>query len=1355
MRRGSPRRFTLTGLVLTTLVLAPAPAHASDEFPDPDPVVGRIVPRAGTAAGAFATANSNCAGAACDTVWVGHSNAGPGGAFLGVGVGGVWDFDTGIAGTDSTQGWQRYAYFYTLGGQRPALDRPEWALDYGNMICEGNTNLWHARDLAGRKYVRFNAIGAWHADDMAGVKKKLNDGAEPSAVPIAGARSAWCGLRASGDMHAVDPITGNGLNGDIQHLRGSASVSNPDFPGYCNLWDQMLYKDFASTGTGTIEFRVRTDLSTFIDNALAPEITGWFNPDPTSLANFVGNPADSFMVYVGSPNENAYDTNRRWFSEVLDVSLPYQELFAVSGHYPFVTPDTLISRAFSALAPVTGNVRVVFRVKTNRARADMSTGTATGFNSKDGAAVLDQVKVDAGPTYGFDAISDVTARELVPNLAAAGGAWVTTGKPAPPTFHIDNVGALLYEDLCGGVGSPVRQCNLAGNVLVGGDADHGNQFTDEVFQGFESPTIDLAVRTAAPGTKNAQGIDRETALRTVVVMDYDLYSGFMGLDQSVFWYFGGRFHGPTNVQPQSGNRCWSPTVFYPIPIWNPDPLCFHQTDNISSLGLPGGAMDSLRLKIATFTQFWRYGGSDLGNTRGTYFDNFRAGFVRAAGSALLSQDLSNKYQDQFPFNEGPAPADNAAFDTTTALVRTGLNIVNPPCDPGVVAGDSIVAASVYVGDGVTTGVRLDLVFRIDPGPANYTTKGFRTSALVNRDPAHPFFATYLANNGPFGTPGGHGPTWNRNVWNSARMDSAELNLYPIVSRGINIPASPNWMGTLHEQDPNFLTLGIAKNVCFLVDPAGVTSSTNIECDGTPPPGYGGAAGTSREGTKILPDGWFTPGTHVEYFLRRSTIESPGTAQLLFDTTRVYPQDPGGSTDYDQERWSSFDVLPDMWKSTRYGGTGLACFLMIDGADRRGADPAYRGAADTLGYGKGNGATSGWKGLGPGSDPNDPAGFVAANLGQYGLKYDHYDIRAAENTEAGHPGVRLASNTGAIALKGDKSGPSAAMLAAFYTTVLHLAGDLDRHTLHDHFECGEGANDVALYEGFLAGATPSNRRGLWLSGDGIMADGSLWSDNGTVLLPFLSDTFGSTLTADSYKAYSNAQAFTVGMVPTAFWAHPGRIYGLYNICTVQTDVLALVPTVDGATEAAQYQNLGPGPWTASIFRPTNENAGRSFRTLIDGFDLSNVRGNYASFGQIATLPGTDVGRMAWFDDVWSGLFQACARPGPIVGIGDLPGRDGTVFANAVLGAMPNPAFVGRNVTLRFSVAVAREITLRIYNVAGREIKRLSAKADAGPNTLLWDGTLSNGAHAAAGVYFYSVDGIEPGGRASKMILLSSR
>jgi hypothetical protein len=1331
----------------------------------PEMPVLRALPRIPTpTAPRFGTANSDCAGAACDTVWIGHSNAGPGGAFLGVGVGGVWDFDTGIAGTDSTQGWAFWVLPVNFGATRPIADRLEWARDYGNNINKGDQNLWDARLLAGRKFVKTGVAGAWHADGMGGVKRNLADPFEPSATPIAGARSAWCGLRESGNTHpdGLDALTGNYLNGDIINTVGGIGTL-PEFPGYCNQWDQMLYKDFSgSTGAGSVSFRVRTDMSNFVDTVAGG--TGWFNPspEPELLANFVNNPADSFMVYVGSPNDVAYDVNRRWFSEVLDLARPHQQLFRVSGLYPFVAADTVISRNYAGIDP--GTIRVVFRVKTNRIRSDMSTGTTTGFNSKQGAALIDEVSVDGGAAEGFETTGQIKARSLIPDLASPAGAWATTGRPAHDYQHVENVLAsgLAYADLCGAIGTPGRICNLTGNVMLPGNHDDANHVIPcgpspmtENYLVAESPTIDLAVRTAAPGTKNGQGIDQATAARVSATVRHDFYSGNMDLDESIFYRYGIRAHGPAFVSPVSGRRVWSGTLFVGSILFNPDPLCYIETYGVNALGATIGSQDSLRVNLGIITQGYRFGGTNLGNTEGTYFDNVRLGLIRGAAPEIAGS-IWHQFQDQFPWNEGVPPGDNAGFDTTAALMNTGLNIVAPASDPGVVAGDSIYVSAPYAGNGVSTGVRLDLVFRIDPGPGNHVVKGNRTSALVNRDPAHPFFATYLAANGAFGTPGGHGGTWNRHVWNSARMDSAEINLYPIVSRNIGNPASPGWMSTLHEADPNFATLGISKNVCFLVDPNGPADESNITCSGTPPAVYGPVSGTTKEGTKILPDGWFTPGSHIEYFVRRSTLEAPAVASLLFDTTRVFPQDPTGLADFDADRWHSVDVLPDMWKSTRFGGAGMGCLLIVDDNDRRGAEQAILGAADTLGYGKDNGAKKGWKGLGPGSDPNDPAGFVAANHGQAGMNFDLYEIRAAESAEAGHPGVRLATNAGAIAAKGDKSGPSAAMLATFYTTVLHSAGDLSSNTLHDGFDSQEGADDITLYDNWITGATSTNRRGLWLSGDGIMEDGTFVSDNGTVLLPFLNNRFGASLAAENYKVYSGSSANTVGFLPLAFWSHPGRVYGFNHSCTVLADVLLVESTVNGALAAAQYQAMGGGTeFTSSVYRPTG--SGREYRTLIDGFDLANLRGNYANLGQIATLPGTDIGRISWFDDVVTQHFQMCARRGPILGIGDLPGFDGESFANLNLGASPNPAFAAKTVTLRFTLARAGDVTVRIFNVAGREVARIARPAVAGRNDIPWDGTLSTGVRAPAGVYFYRVDGVEfePGSAPNKMVLLGAR
>jgi hypothetical protein len=1354
------------------LALGATTASATDSPLQPD--LGIVKAMRGGAAvggGAFGTANSNCAAATCDTVWIGHSNAGPGGAFLGVGVGGKWDFDTGIAGTDSSQGWTFNSLFFrNAPATTPLAQRLAFARDFGNSINQGDQNLWNARTTAGRKFVKTGVVGAWHADGMSGVKLNVSDANEASAQPIAGSRSAWCGLREAGNTNAdaLDALTGNYINGDlIANIDASGIGALPEFPGYCNLWDQMLYKDFTGQpSTGTISFRVRTELSNFVDTIALG--SGWMNPfpEPELMANFVNNPADSFMVYVGSPTEVAYDTNRRWFSEVLNLGLPYAEIFAVSGTFPFVNNDTLITAPYSGVTA--GTIRVVFRVKTNRVRSDQTTGVLTGFNTKTGAALLDEVSVNGGTAEGFETTAKIKARSLVNldagGITAAGGAWATTGRPPHQYQHVENVLAsgLAYADLCGGIGAPTRTCNLVGNVLVAGNHDDPNHIIPsgptpptENYMRAESPTVDLAVRTAAPGTKNGQGIDQQTASRTTAVFQYDFYSGHLGLDESVFYRWSLTAHGPAFVQPISGTRVWSGALYNTTIYFNPDPFCYIDIWSLGSIGATIGQLDSMRVAVSTYTQGYRFGGQNLGNPEGMYWDNLRLGLVRGGEVPTLSTDLWHVLQDQFPWNEGVAPGDNAGFDTTAALMRTGLNIVTPPADPGVVSGDSIYAISPYTGDGIATGVRMDLVFRIDPGPGNYVVKGNRASALVNRDPAHPFFAQYLANNGPYGTPGGHGATWNRHVWNSARMDSAEANLYPIVARGIGGPATPGWMSTLHESDPKFGALGISKNVCFLVDPNGAADDTNIECTGTPPAVYGAVSGVTTEGTKILPDGWFTPGTHIEYFLRRTTLEAPGVVSILFDTNNVFPQDPTDMNDFDADRWFSVDVLPDMWKSTRFGGAGLACMLMVDGNDRRGAERALMGAADTLGYGKNNGAKKGWKGVGPGSDPNDPAGFVAANNGQAGLNFDLYEIRASESAEAGHPGVRLATNTGAIAGKGDKSGPSASMLNNLYTTVLHAAGDLNDKTLHDAFDSQEGADDITLYDTWVTGATAANRRGLWLSGDGIMEDATINSDDGTVLLPFLNNRFGASLQAENYKAYSGSAATTVGFLPLASWAHPGRVYGFNHLCTVLADVLLVESTVDGATAAAQYQALGGGTeFSSSVYRPLG--ASREYRTLFDGFDLLNLRGHYANLGQIATLPGTDIGRLSWFDDVTTAHFQICARRGPIVSAGDLPGADGGRFANVNLGAYPNPAFAAKNVTLSFTLAKAQNITVRIFNVAGREVAEIAHKGIEGRNDIKWDGKLSSGAKAAAGVYFYRVDGIEfgQGSAPSKMILLSS-
>src|SRR4029079_18726285 len=94
---------------------------------------------------------------------------------------------------------------------------------------------------------------------------------------------------------------------------------------------------------------------------------------------------------------------------------------------------------------------------------------------------------------------------------------------------------------------------------------------------YESPTINLAVRNAAPGTKNSQGIDQQTASRASAVLDYDWYTGFSNPSaQSVFIFAGAKGYAPNLFfQPVSTTPIWGRILEASTITYNNDPVCFH------------------------------------------------------------------------------------------------------------------------------------------------------------------------------------------------------------------------------------------------------------------------------------------------------------------------------------------------------------------------------------------------------------------------------------------------------------------------------------------------------------------------------------------------------------------------------------------------------------------------------------------------------------------------------------------------------------------------------------------------------------------------------------------------------------
>ena len=90
-------------------------------------------------------------------------------------------------------------------------------------------------------------------------------------------------------------------------------------------------------------------------------------------------------------------------------------------------------------------------------------------------------------------------------------------------------------------------------------------------------------------------------------------------------------------------------------------------------------------------------------------------------------------------------------------------------------------------------------------------------------------------------------------------------------------------------------------------------------------------------------------------------------------------------------------------------------------------------------------------------------------------------------------------------------------------------------------------------------------------------------------------------------------------------------------------------------------------------------------------------------------------------------------------------------NYLYQSRPNP-FSSR-ATVRFSLASAGEVSLMVVDVAGRRVKTLmQGAAPAGENTVVWDGTDSQGKPVGGGIFWVQLttrDGFSSG---KKMLVL---
>jgi len=1363
-----------------------------------------------------------------DTFWIGHVTGTGGQLPYHVGRGpfrpglsrdGMWDFEWTADHPDSMQGWMPVTRPNNrTAGTLPDNQRPWMALDYGNRM--------NATPKQGHTY---GIISAWHADGGVTVPDAANAGATPLWSPLGGGKSAWCGIRAGDDVAYMDPITLNPINGEALQIQpwDGVHTTQKNFPGYANQWDQMLYRDVmvADGGDLTVSFKYRTYMSTGLDNT-STRCTGWFQYDPLYVGspNFISStgagktqPIDSFMVYVGVPTDSAlvtrsdastapiFDLQRRWFSEVIKIDAPFKEILSTFGQdsayrtsaRTINVPSGTIQPMLDAIAGADGIIRVVFRIKTNTFFAD-ETGSGGFQDWGYGAVLLDDVDISGtGVTphvqSGFESASEINNEIEGPEAGFPGTGrgyaynyWHATGKPPQMYCHTHplaggDIGGgnvyqpLAYDDECGPPDSPLRFCNIHDVVVSTGNHDDyeaaggasGTAFR-ETRQGMLGPAINLCV---PPSGENSCGLDAAHLNTTDDWhLSYDMYGGiFNTLSNGNTWMWSVQSWPGAQA---NGSKVWGDVPFPNLLIsWPGGCLTDYEmlkTDGMIQTSNPNGIPDSIRIFMGREQRCISWGvTTGCSATGGHYYDNISVGFPPNIAGAVdkIAVDIWQWINDAFPANETAGLPGTAAFDTCAAHLMTGINIAQTV---GSTLRFNIPGDSIYVFSSHPSSnpYRLDLIFRIYPGPGNYLVAGNVASGLKRR-PDQPaaatsgdgsFWGEYMLDPGLFAK-GAHVGSWNPDTWNSARCDTGETNLFPVNGRQANINNLQlnRWQSTYHEEDGKYAILGILKNKCFLIDTLGALTSVNITCSSVPAwllnpaiaarAGYNGQQQT-REFTKILSDGLLTAGSHVEYFFRQSDEATPSLFVMCPDTNLIGRQDH--ESNYDAHRWQQFGILPDRWKDVAYGGLGSACLLALDYNDRRGNERALISLGDSIGMSSAvkYGAHNGWYCTGAYTAPDGTHDYwnedVGA-LGQYdavggmgagkitiwkhggnpGTTFDFYQVKAAEssNTGCGGIGARLATKgTGLAAGKDGRQAPTPEMLRTYYKLIYLMSGDLNWSVLGPVTD--RGSNDVGILTDFLTyGADYQHPRGLWVMGDGFVESET---NSGGAHLAFLTDYLACSLRNPSYYALADAAVLFPDLIATSVVSPENHIFTVQNSCVWTNDVLAVNESVPGAAAADYYQDLGPnGPYVASVYAPSS--AAHPYVTLVDGYDLMHLRARYGD---------TSIGRQVYFMDVLVNVFGSICpfTPTPTI---DVPENTaGNVdFLENVWG---NPMRAGGAAIVSFSLAKKDRVEIKVYDVAGRLVRTLADRSfEAGPQQVRWDGTSDQGQRVARGVYFTQV------------------
>ncbi|MDI6809306.1 MAG: T9SS type A sorting domain-containing protein [Candidatus Eisenbacteria bacterium] len=489
------------------------------------------------------------------------------------------------------------------------------------------------------------------------------------------------------------------------------------------------------------------------------------------------------------------------------------------------------------------------------------------------------------------------------------------------------------------------------------------------------------------------------------------------------------------------------------------------------------------------------------------------------------------------------------------------------------------------------------------------------------------------------------------AWHSARADTAQKR---------TILAPDIWMGAFHEADPNY----------------GLASGR-----------WGG------EGNDILPDGLFTSGTHVDYYVSTNCEGSANSFEMR-------NEEPGYENLPDD-----VEVLPSF--SGDVGEGQYPCVLYCDHNDMRG--------------------TQRWM--------EDALRCVPTT-------WDRYDKRAPSSSRKTGIGRSAGSEKGATLtqLQGYKSVLLDA--GAIYSGVENADVDLFTSYLagasasEPKFLSIQG-NDVARY--LNAAAARKTFMNNYLQATYVNRYYYSTSGNTNWCVNLTSET-GNYIRGGA--AGDTVCALKGNMCPNSF--------NMIDIQTGSTTGKAELKFVNPSSPSQSYYAQ-----VANQVKDANQSI--LYRTVLSSYATDQVRSVGCPGGVSGWQFGDSVGictdpLKGWQREVrdkvrWGDMYGVCASLSTSISI---PGAVNVGFVDALKGAYPNP--MNPSTTINFSLKTRGKVSLRVFDASGRLVRKLvDSRLEAGRHTVSWDGRNDRGLKLGSGVYFYQIE-TEGGFKSVKKIVI---